>query len=429
MTPTDLDHFLHPPKEGDEFEVTLTSWAYGGEVVGRLPDGRAVFVPYAIPGEVVRVRLTEVKPRYARAQVVTLIEPAPDRVAPRCPHFGRCGGCHYQHLDYAAQLTAKTAIVRDQLQRIGGLSEVPLRPAVPSPHPWGYRNHVQFHLDEEGRLGFQAWRSHQVVPIETCFLPVEPIAAVWPNLQLDPEAGITRVHLRAGAGDELLLVLRGRSPRPPAFAVDFPLLAVYLPEGDEAEPVVLAGHSYQVMEVKGRPFRVSAGSFFQVNTPVAGAMVDHLLEHLPLGPEVTLLEVYAGVGLFSAFLAPRVGRLLAIEASPSACADFEVNLDAFDHVELYEAPAEVALPYLVERDEYIQVALVDPPRGGLPGEVLDALVALAPEVIAYVSCDVATLARDARRLTRQGYRLRQITPFDMFPQTYHIETVSFWERR
>jgi len=422
------EHFFHPPEVGQEVEVTLSTWAYGGEALGRLPDGRAVFVPYAVPGEVVRVRLTEVKPRYARGQVVSILEASPDRVAPRCPHFGRCGGCHYQHITYPAQLTAKTGIVRDQLERIGGLHDVPLRPMVPSPRPWGYRNHVQFHLDAQGRLGFQAWRSHEVVPIEVCHLPVEPINAVWPNLHIAPEAGVTRVHLRAGAEGELLLLLRGTAPTPPPFEVDFPLSAVYLPEGADEGLVVLSGHSYQVMEVKGRLFRVSAPSFFQVNLPVAALMVDHLLEHLPLSPETTLLEVYAGVGLFSAFLAPKVGRLLAVESAPSACADFEVNLDEFDHVELYEAPAEVALPYLLERDEYAQVVLVDPPRSGLPGEVLDAIVAMQPEVIAYVSCDPATMARDARRLTRQGYRLRQITPFDMFPQTYHIETIGFWER-
>ncbi len=424
----DVEHLLRPPQVGEEYEVTLSHWAYGGEAIGRLPDGRAVFVPYAVPGEVVRVRLTEVRPRFARGEVLSIVEPAPDRIAPRCPHFAHCGGCHYQHLNYTAQLTAKTAIVRDQLQRIGGLEEPPVRPTVPAPQPWGYRNHVQFHLDEAGRLGFQAWRSHKVVPIQTCYLPVEPIAAVWPQLTFETPAGIQRVHLRAGAEDDLLLLLKGDEPKPPGFHVDFPLSAVYMPDDDLDGMVVLSGNSYLVYQVKGRYFRVSAPSFFQVNLPVAEQIVDHLLDHLPLTPATTLLEVYSGVGLFSAFLAPRVGRLLAVESAPLACADFAVNLDEFDHVELYEAPAEVALPYLSARDEYAQVVLVDPPRSGLPGEVLDAITAMEPEIIAYVSCDVATMARDARRLTRKGYRLLHITPFDMFPQTYHIETVGIWER-
>jgi len=141
-----------------------------------------------------------------------------------------------------------------------------------------------------------------------------------------------------------------------------------------------------------------------------------------------LLELYSGVGLFSAFLAPRVGELVAVEASPAACRDFAFNLDTYDHVSLYEAPAEVALSHLVEGDLKPDVVVLDPPRSGLPRDVIDALIALQPEVIAYVSCDPATLARDGKRLARRGYRLRSITPFDMFPQTYHIETVSFWKR-
>ncbi|MGD8456820.1 MAG: methyltransferase, partial [Anaerolineales bacterium] len=161
----------------------------------------------------------------------------------------------------------------------------------------------------------------------------------------------------------------------------------------------------------------------QVNTPVAAKMVEHLLEQLPLTPSTTLLDVYCGVGLFSAFTAPRVGRLIGIESNPNAVDDFAVNLDAFDHVEIYQAPAEEVLPTLeVEAD----VILVDPPRAGLSREVLDAILKLHPAVLAYVSCDPATLARDAKRLTAGGYTLEHITPFDLFPQTYHIESVSFW---
>jgi 23S rRNA (uracil1939-C5)-methyltransferase len=189
----------------------------------------------------------------------------------------------------------------------------------------------------------------------------------------------------------------------------------------------MSGNYYQVMEILGRPFRVSAGAFFQVNNAVAEAMVQHILdtlpEFVPLSAQTVLLDVYCGVGLFSAFLAGRVGKLVGIEASPQACEDFVVNLDEFDNVELFEAPAETVLPVL---DDEPDVILVDPPRAGLDTAVLDSIVELAPEVLVYVSCDPATLGRDAKRLTRAGYRLAQITPFDMFPQTYHIESISFW---
>ncbi len=407
-------------------DVQLTTWAYGGEAMGRLADGRAVFVPYALPGERVRIRLTESKPRYARGAVETLLETAPDRVAPRCPLYGQCGGCHYQHVAYPAQLAAKAAIVRDQMARIGGFPDPAVAATVPSPQPWGYRNHIQLHLAPDGRTGFHAPRSDRVVPAEDCPLAAEPLRALMPTLQFEPESGITRVHLRVGAADELMLWLRGNDPTPPAFSVDFPLSVVYTnPWGED---FVLSGRGYLVMEALGKAFRVSAPAFFQVNIPVAEAIVQHLLEALPLTPATTLLELYSGVGLFSAFLAPRVGELVAVESSPAACEDFAYNLDAYDHVSLYEAPAEVALAHLVESGLQPDIVVLDPPRSGLPRDVVDALAALRPQTIAYVSCDPATLARDGKRLARHGYRLRSLTPFDMFPQTYHIETVSFWVR-
>jgi 23S rRNA (uracil1939-C5)-methyltransferase len=179
------------------------------------------------------------------------------------------------------------------------------------------------------------------------------------------------------------------------------------------------------MEVLGRPFQVSAGSFFQVNTAMAGEMVRQVLTHLPLTPTGTALDVYCGVGLFSAFLAARAARLVGIESSPSACADFAANLAEFDWVELYTGTAEQALAALAGP---IACLLVDPPRAGLGAVVAAHILRLAPASLVYISCDPATLARDARQLTAGGYRLVRITPFDLFPQTYHIESISFWEK-
>jgi 23S rRNA (uracil1939-C5)-methyltransferase len=189
--------------------------------------------------------------------------------------------------------------------------------------------------------------------------------------------------------------------------------------------VVMAGDDALTMLVNDRPFHVSPASFFQVNTGMAGKMVSHLLSRLPLSPAATLLDIYCGVGLFSAFFAPRVGRLIGIESSPPACEDFALNLDEYDNVELYEASAEEVLPSL---DIKPDVVIVDPPRAGLDKSVLDALVALAPVNLAYVSCDPSTLARDAARLINGGYQLVQVTPFDLFPHTYSIESISIFEK-
>ncbi|MCJ7700034.1 MAG: hypothetical protein MUO62_00485, partial [Anaerolineales bacterium] len=189
--------------------------------------------------------------------------------------------------------------------------------------------------------------------------------------------------------------------------------------------LVLAGDDFIDIDASGRPFQVSAGSFFQVNTSMAGLMVQHILENLPIPEEATLIDAYCGVGLFSAFLAPHVERLIGIETSAAACQDYGVNLDEYDHVELYEAPVGDVLPALNVKPDVI---LVDPPRSGLDRSSLDGILSLAPESLVYVSCDPATLSRDARRLNEGGYNLKQITPFDLFPQTYHIESISFWEK-
>jgi 23S rRNA (uracil1939-C5)-methyltransferase len=406
----------------NEIDVELTALVYGGDAMGRLPDGRAVFVPYGLPGELVQVRLVEEKRGHARAELVSVLRPCPERIEPRCVHFGVCGGCHYQHLPYERQLAAKTAILREQLERIAGIANPPLNAPVPAPAPWYYRNTVQFSLTPRGQVGYQRAGSHDVIAITECHLPEAPLNDLWPQLAFEAETGIQRVELRLGMEDDLLVTLESDDPQPPEFEVDLPVSAVHL---GPAGPLVLAGDDYTVIAVHDRPFRVSAGAFFQVNTAQAEAMVSHLLAILPLQPTSTVLDVYCGAGLFSAFLAPRVARLVAIELSPAACRDFVANLDEFENVELYEGAAELILPSLKLKAD---VAIVDPPRSGLDRAVLDALIKLAPPTLAYVSCDPSTLARDARRLLQAGYRLTQVTPFDLFPQTYAVECISLFER-
>jgi 23S rRNA (uracil1939-C5)-methyltransferase len=406
--------------QASEYDINLDKLVYGGEAMGRLPDGRAVFIPFALPGETVRARLVEEKRGFARGELLEVVQPSPARIAPRCKHFMTCGGCHYQHIPYEMQVEAKAEILRDQLVRIAKIDDPPVRSTVPSPSPWNYRNHIQFHVDDQGRLGFQGARSHAVVPIEECHLPEEVLNDLWPQIDIEPLPELTRLGLRLGVEDEVLLVLESSTDEAFDFTVDFPMAAVQL--GPE-QTHILSDRFYLEMEVLDRIFRVSGDSFFQVNTPMAARMVKHLLEHLPLTPHTTFLDIYCGVGLFSAFMAPRVGRLIGIESNPSAVDDFSVNLDEYDHVEIYQDSAEEVLPGL---EVGADVVLVDPPRAGLSRDVLDAILNLHPAALAYVSCDPATLARDAKRLVAGGYTLKHITPFDLFPQTYHIESISFW---
>jgi len=402
--------------------VTLDKFSFGGESFGRLADKRAIFVPYALPGEQVRIRLAEQKKGFARGELLEVLEPSPERIEPRCPHFTVCGGCHYQHLPYDAQLAAKTEILRDQLVRIGKFDNPPIQAPIASPSPWNYRNHVQFHLTPGGALGFQGPRSHEIVSIQECHLPEIILNEIWPLLDLEPIPGLDRVSLRTGSNMQVLLILESSDPEPVEVTVDLPISVVHSGPGGS---LVLAGDDNLNIDVADRVFRVSAGSFFQINTPMAGFMVQHILQELSVSQDAVLVDAFCGVGLFSAFLAPHVSKLIGIETSPSACEDFAINLDEFDHVELYEATVAEVLPALqVDPD----ILIVDPPRAGLDRYTMDGILSLGPKTIVYISCDPATLSRDGRRLADGGYGLAQITPLDLFPQTYHIETISFWRR-
>ena len=419
------------------FEITLEKPTYGGEAMGRLPDGRAVFVPFGLPGELVQIRLTQQKQNYARGELIEIKKASEERITAKCKHYysplpimgegagvRACGGCHYQHLPYSKQLEIKTEILRDQLQRIGKIENPPISSMVASPNEWNYRNHVQFHLDKEGKLGFVNSKGNSVIPITECHLPESNINDFWPELQLEPDVNIERVSLRTGLNDELMLILE--SEETPEMELEADISVVHL---FNDHPVVMAGRDHLFIKILDNEFRVSAASFFQVNTPMAQKMVEHLLTNLPITntPTTTLFDIYCGVGLFSKFFAAKYEKVIAIESSPSACEDFAVNLDEFDNIELYEGTAEQILPAFVGHAFSVTHMIIDPPRAGIEKHALDAIIKIKPQVIAYVSCDPSTLARDAARLINGGYRLKDVTPFDLFPQTYHIESISIFE--
>lgn len=406
------------------FDILLEKLTYGGEAMGRLPDGRAVFVPFGLPGETVRVRLTQDKQNFARGELLEVLTASAERINPKCQHFGKCGGCHYQNLSYEDQLQAKIGILRDQFQRIGKIENPPIKPIVPSPLEWNYRNHVQFHLTAEGKLGFVNSKGNSVFPIEECHLPETSIDSFWRELQFESNKDVERVSLRAGQNEELMVVLESENFETPELEIEADVSVVHL---YDEHPVVIAGRDHFVVSVHEKDFRISAASFFQVNTKMAEKMVAHLLGRLPVSLSMTLLDVYCGAGLFSKFFAAKCQQVIGIETSESACEDFVFNLDEFDNVELYEGTAEEVLPGLAGRLDSSTFVIVDPPRAGIERHALDAIISIKPQIIAYVSCDPSTLARDAARLINGGYRLVEVTPFDLFPQTYHIESISIFE--
>lgn len=402
-----------------DIQLTLTTLTYGGDAMGR-HEGKAVFVPFALPGESVRARIVEDRKNFARAELLQVITPAPQRIAPKCAHFGACSGCHYQHLPYADQLTAKAAILRDQLQRIGKIDHPPVAAAVGAPEVWGYRAQTAFLLDDEGRLSFQAVNG-DALPVLECPLLTGPLAALCPQVEAGSLLGLDLLTFRQGAGDDLMLILESADPTPPELELEADISIAHL-YADHA--VVLAGDDHVVVEVNGQDFRVSAASAFPDNPAMTSHIIAHILAHLPPAPAF-VVDVFAGAGLYSAFIAPRCQRLAAIEDLPAAVEDFDANLDAFENVELYEAAPHQALPALDARPD---VVILQPGAEGLERDDLDALLTAAAPVLFYVSSDPSTLARDAARLISGGYRLEQSTPFDVMPHTSRIDSVSIFVR-
>ncbi|MFW6115716.1 MAG: 23S rRNA (uracil(1939)-C(5))-methyltransferase RlmD [Chloroflexota bacterium] len=410
----------------DTITVELTTMAHGGDALGR-HEGKVIFVPYTIPGETVRAEITDDREHYAFARLVEVLEPSPDRVEAPCPYFGpeRCGGCQWQHVAYGAQLGLKADILVEQLERIGEVREPLVHPTLPDETGWAYRNHAQFHPAPGGGLGFQTASSGEsgrdIIAVEHCMVLHPFLSDLYDAIDLDV-GGLIRLVLRAGtATGERLIGFEMEEDRPPALESDETVSCVLLlSEGGYAN---LIGDNYITEVVAGHTYRISAPSFFQVNTPQAGELVRQALGYLDLEGGETVLDAYCGVGLFTTHLAERAELVIGVESSPSAVDDLLVNTEDQDNVEIVEGAVEDVLP---EIGVPIDAVLLDPPRGGVDRFALDGLVALEPGRIVYVSCDPATLARDAKRLARGGYRLVETQPVDLFPQTYHVESVSLF---
>ena len=418
----------------ETLNLKLTSMTQGGEAMGRDDTGRVVFVPYAIAGEEVVVEIVEAKKNFARARLLEIKSPSPVRVTPRCPHFapspsqgeGRgeaCGGCQWQHIAYDAQLKFKTEIVREQFARIGKLPDAPVRDAIGMSEPWHYRNNVQFQLDADGHLCFRALESHDLVRIHECHIIHPLLDEMFRALEFDG-ADFAGVTLRAGtATGQKLAILEGNDDEPPEIEIDEPVSIAYqVPSG---ETVALIGQNSIEEKLGARTFKVSPASFFQVNTGMAERLIELVSRYLAPQPSDILLDLFGGVGTFGLTLASQVERVIEIEGNLYAAEDAHANASDLTNVEFHAGAVEDVLPKL---EQHPSIVVVDPPRAGIAPHALDALLAHAPRAIAYVSCDPATLARDARKLVDAGYRLVEVQPVDLFPHTFHVESVNWFEK-
>lgn len=393
-------------RTGEIIELLIHGMSATGAAVGRHKSGLTVFVTYALPGETVRAQIREDKGRYAFADVVERLTTAPFRITPPCRHFGqgRCGGCDWQHIDYPQQLVFKRQIVAEQLQRIGKLPDVPVEDVHASPDPFNYRAHVTM-LHDRDRLGFVSTDDRSPYWIDTC--PI--VSPALQDLMADREA-----RQRLPRDKRIRLITDGQRIGAHSQAADFDTP----PRRAESDQVVYP-------QVRGVPFRVSPGSFFQANIQQAEALVQYALDMLNLTINDDVVDVYCGVGLFTVFAAHTARSVVGIEQSRSAVLDARHNTRGLPQVEIVEGDAGRMLR---QREHTPSVVIVDPPRSGLASPALHAIAAQRPDRWLYVSCDPTTFARDARLIVDTGYQLRRVKPVDMFPQTHHIELVSLFTR-
>jgi 23S rRNA (uracil1939-C5)-methyltransferase len=421
-------------------QLTIDKLIYGGDGLARLSadergHGKSVFVPFVLEGERIEAALNEQKSGFARAQMDKVLEPSPARVAPQCPYFQSCGGCHYQHSEYQHQLEIKSAILRETLQRTGKI-KLPCELRVhPSP-PWNYRNRARLKVQTppEFALGYYRFRSHDFLAVDSCPISsplinraIRDITAFAGKEKIDIE--LREMELFANHADDALLIevfcardthrrdARQLSENLRGAMQEVAGVVVFEQASPQSEPKLLAhcGETHLTYETKLAAYRVSAGSFFQVNRFV----IDELVEIVTAAASGEVaLDLYAGAGLFSLVLARNFAQVIAVESSQTSYGDLRHN--AQQEVKAVRATTERYLEDTPVRADFV---VVDPPRGGLGERNVRNLVLLRPSRITYVSCDPSTLARDLRDFVSLGYRIEGADLIDLFPQTYHIESV------
>jgi tRNA/tmRNA/rRNA uracil-C5-methylase (TrmA/RlmC/RlmD family) len=400
---------------GQVVEVEVGPVAHGGHCVAR-HEGRVVFVRHALPGELVKARITEggEGSSYLRADAVEILRPAAGRVESRCPVSGPggCGGCDFQHVDLPTQRGLLAAVVMEQLRRLAGVEYDVQVEAVDDGDGLGWRTRVEFSVNAEQRLGLRRHRSHDVIPVDPC-----PIA----HRALDDFTGerwsAERVEAVVSSRGERLAVVANPGSRLPRLE----LTGVVDGRGKR-----IGGRTYVHEQVRDREFRITGGGFWQVHPAAAATLTDAVLSLALLGPGERVADLYAGVGLFTAFLAEAVGptgAVYGVESNQRAARDARRNLHDLDQVRLIHAPVEAAL----KRGQVpgpCDVVVLDPPRTGARSRVVTAIAGLAPTRVVYVACDPAALARDIATFGEQGYRLAKLRAFDLFPMTHHVECVA-----
>lgn len=397
-------------KPGDRIELRIDGVAFGGDGVGRFRQ-QVVFVPFTADGDEAVVRITEAKKSFVRGRLEQLLQPSPHRIEPRCLHYARCGGCRYQHIRYEHQLRLKAQQVSDAFVRIAKTALPPLTPVIASPRSFHYRGKADYHVriapKDAPVIGFTDVFNGRIIDIDRCEIVDETINAACIAFRRDLAAG--RIST---PWDRQTIWSAGAAPDKTEVVTDF------------RKP------RFVKRSVKGQNLTAPYRGFFQANEALLPHLIDEVLKLCALTGRETLVDAYCGAGLFSLFLAPQARRVYGIERDGEAihCARVNHRQAGFANAAFIRGDAgEILHKDFVEAKRRVDVLVLDPPRTGCGPALLAEIIALKPARIVYISCNPATQARDIRRLLDQGLTLKSLTPFDMFPQTAHIETVAVLE--
>src|SRR5690348_3709005 len=443
-----------------ELELTIDSLAYGGRGVARHGE-LVVFVARALPGDRVRARVTKYKRRYAEARAVELLEAGPGRVEAPCPHFGVCGGCAWQDLEYARQLEHKQAQVVDALQRLGRVEGYELRPIEPAVEQFGYRNKLEYSWSsgpDGPSLGFHvAGRWDQLLPIDRCLIAGDPsnrareAAERWARdagaVPYDQRSGtgflrhlVTREGRRTGDMLAMLVTAAGPLTDPGRLVEllrDAGATGVLHAVNDGVAEVTsglpattLAGEATFRERILDVELELSARAFMQTNTEMCDVLYGHALEYADLRTDDVIWDLYCGAGAIGLLAARRGGRLVGVEIARESVESARRNAvrNGIENAEFIEGDVSKELRRLLELADRPSVVFVDPPRAGLSPKAVRRVIELAPDRLVYVSCNPTTLAPNAAQLAEGGYRLERVQPVDMFPHTHHIECVARFTR-
>ncbi len=434
---------------GDRLTVTIDSIAAGGDGVAH-PDGFTLFIPYTATGEEAEVEVTRISRSYGKAKVINLIKPSPDRVVPPCPYYGKCAGCQLQHINYAAQLEAKKSFIADSLQRIGRISDFTINDPIGMDNPWNYRNKAEFiagKIDGKIRLGYHIDGDDGFLAVDDC--PIQhplsnKILRAVENAAEQFNLPLAQLIIRiAPHNSEALIIMvmwektEELQNAAKYLRAEVPEIAGVLWSQVRGKSVVrrtfalpVEGQLKFTQKLGDDTFIVSAESFFQVNSEQAVKMLDITREYAGDMKEKMFADLYCGVGTFLLPLARGANRSFGIEEHPGAIRDADNNLAkaAIHNVTIYEGKVEVILTRMLRKGRELDVAIVDPPRKGVGRQALSAINELGAQTIIMISCDPATLARDLGDLEALDYKITAIQPVDMFPQTWHVETIVKLEK-